>query len=314
MGKDIPIYLFTGFLESGKSTFIIDTLRDPDFSDGQRTLVIVCEEGEIEYEDDMINETNSVIVFIEDQEELTSELLAELNKKYKPAQVIMEYNGTWPMSLLQDIELPRKWVLAEILSTVDASTFENYMNNMRSIMLDQLSQSDVIIFNRCEEDTPKATYGRTVKAMNRRVRIMYENSDGTLDNNVEEIVPYDMDADVIEIEDDDYGVFYIDAMEHPEKYDGKTVSFKGIVFKDRKMKDKMFVPGRHCMTCCADDIAFLGFPCYCENANNLKLRDWVKVEAEIKIEYLKEYQGDGPVLYAKQIEASEKPEEELIYF
>lgn len=310
----IPVYLFTGFLESGKTTFIVDTLRDPNFSEGQKTLVIVCEEGELDYEDDLVEETNSVIVYLESQEELTSDLLAELQKKHKPDQVIIEYNGMWPMSYLQQIDLPRKWVLAEILTTVDASTFQNYMNNMRSIIMDQFSQSDVLIFNRCQPDTPKASFGRTVKASNRRVRLIYENADGTIDNNVEEELPFDIEADVIDLEDEDYGIWYIDAMEHPEKYEGKKIRFTAIVFKDRKMPEGVFVPGRHAMTCCADDIAFLGFLCKTPAAKNLKIRDWIKVEADIKIENLKEYHGDGPVLYATCIEKAEKPKEELVYF
>ena len=47
---EMPVYLFTGFLESGKTTFIKETLGDPRFNNGQRTLILLCEEGETELE------------------------------------------------------------------------------------------------------------------------------------------------------------------------------------------------------------------------------------------------------------------------
>lgn len=314
MAANVPVYIFTGFLESGKTTFIIDTLKDPGFSEGEKTLVIVCEEGETEYDEVMLAATNSVVEYVDSPEALSHDYFVSMHKKHKPHQVIIEYNGTWPMKALLDLEPPKQWVVAEILSTADASTFDQYMANMRSILLDQFSESDVLIFNRCTADTPKASYKRTMRANNRKVRIIFENSDGTIDDRIEEELPYDLNADLIKIEDDDFGIWYIDAMEHPEKYDGKKVSFKGMVFKNKKMGKTMFVPGRHVMTCCADDIAFFGFLCKCKDNSKLEIKTWVNVEADIKIEYVEEYHGDGPVLYLRSFEKCQPPEEELVYF
>lgn len=314
MGGRVPVYIFTGFLESGKTTFIIDTLKDPNFAEGTKTLVICCEEGEVEYEEDILSETNTVIEYVEDMETLSHEYFEGLQKKHKPGQVIIEYNGTWPMEALLNLEPPKKWAVAEILSTADASTFFGYMSNMKSMLLDQFSQSDVLIFNRCQLDTPKATFARTVKANNRRLRFIFENADGTIDNDFEEELPYDINAKEIIIGDDDFGIFYMDAMEHPENYANKKVSFKAMVYKDKKMSENEFVPGRHCMTCCEDDIAFLGFMSYYDNANDLKVKDWVDITATVKIQYVKEYHGDGPVLYIEELSHSEAPEETLLYF
>ena len=312
--KQVPVYVFTGFLESGKTTFIIDTLRDPGFSEGEKTLVIVCEEGEVEYEEDMLRETNSVIEYVEDQETLSHDYFVSLQKKHKPNQVIIEYNGTWPMETLLQLEPPKQWVVAEILSTADASTFDTYMANMRSILLDQFKESDVLIFNRCLPETPKSSYKRTMRANNRKLRMIFENIDGSLDDRIEEELPYNLNDDLIEINDDDFGIFYIDAMEHPEHYADKNICFKGMVYKGKKMKETEFVPGRHVMTCCADDIAFFGFLCRSDLAKDLKVKSWVKVTANVKIEYLKEYQGEGPILYATKIEEAEAPDEALVYF
>ncbi|MBR5337710.1 MAG: GTPase [Lachnospiraceae bacterium] len=312
--QQVPVYIFTGFLESGKTTFIIDTLRDPAFTEGEKTLVIVCEEGEVEYEEDMLEETNSVIEYVDEPESLTHDYFVDLQKKHRPAQVIIEYNGTWPMAALLDLEPPRQWIVAEIMSTADGSNFDTYIANMRSMLLDQFSQSDVLIFNRCSDMTPKATYKRYVKANNRKLRVIFENLDGSIDSKIEEELPYNLNDDLIVVKDDDFGIFYIDAMENPDKYEGKKVRFKGMVYKNKKMGSTMFVPGRHVMTCCEDDIAFFGFLCKCKDATAYKIKSWVNVEAEIKIEYLKEYNGDGPVLYARKIESCDAPKETLLYF
>lgn len=309
----VPVYLFTGFLESGKTTFILDTIQDEGFSEGEKTLVIACEEGIEEYDEELLKRCNTVLEVVEEESMLSKELFQSFQKKHKPKQICIEYNGTWKMDTIMDTPLPRGWVLAEILSTVDASTFENYMSNMRSMMLDQFSQSDVVIFNRCKPDMPKASYGRSIKAINRRAKFIYENEDGTIDNNVIEELPFDINADVIEIADEDYAIWYIDAMDHPEKYAGKTVSFTAIVFKSKEFGKNCFVPGRHAMICCEDDINFLGFICKCDNAEAVKMRQWVKITAEIKIEYVRQYEGEGPVLYAKLIEGASKPEEDLVY-
>lgn len=312
--RQVPVYIFTGFLESGKTTFIIDTLKDPGFSEGEKTLVIVCEEGEVEYEDELLRETNAVVEYVEDPEQLNHDYFVFLHKKHKPAQVIIEYNGTWPMEKLLNNEPPRQWVVAEILSTADASTFDTYMANMRSMLLDQFSESDVLIFNRCMPETPKASYKRTMRANNRKLRMIFENADGSLDDKIDEEVPYDLNADLISIEDDDFGIFYIDAMEHPEKYAGKKVTFKGMVYRGKRMADNEFVPGRHVMTCCADDVAFFGFLSKYTGADKLQVKSWVKVVADIKIEFVKEYQGEGPVLYISEVEECDAPKETLVYF
>ena len=69
--RDIPVYLFTGFLEAGKTKFIQETLEDPGFNDGQKTLLIVTEEGEVEYQPIKFASSNVKIMTLEDEEELT---------------------------------------------------------------------------------------------------------------------------------------------------------------------------------------------------------------------------------------------------
>lgn len=311
---EIPVYLFTGFMDSGKSSLIRETLIDGDFSENGNTLLILCEDGEVEFDENELLKANTKLAMIEEESEFTTEALQELSRKYHPDQVFIEYNGTWKMSTFLEMEHPEGWVLVQSLATVDASTFEMYLANMRAMILEQLFEADVVIINRCTEDTPKAKFRRAIKVINRKAQIAYEREDGTIDENDMEELPYDLNQDVIEISDIDYGIWYMDALDDPRKYEGKKVRFLALVYRPDKMKKGVMIPGRFAMTCCVDDITFVGFKCKYANAASIPHRSWITVTAEMKTEFALEYKGKGPVLYALDVQPAEKPADELIYF
>ena len=311
---DIPVYLITGFLESGKTSFINETIADPEFSAGERTLLICCEEGEVEYDLDFLKSKRVSLVTIEDKEELTSDFLKKCNAKYKPQRVMIEYNGMWDFDAIFDLAVPRGWITAQIITTVDATTFNVYVNNMRSIMSNQMSESDLIIFNRCDEDTDRLMFRRNVKLLNRRAQLIYEDKQGNIMGEMKEILPFDINADVIDIVDDDYGIWYLDASENPMKYEGKTVKIKGMVYRPSGIDGTQFVTGRYAMTCCADDMAFVGFICDYDFSDKLEQKQWVEVTARIKNEYHPGYQSEGPILYVEEINKASEPEEAIVYF
>lgn len=309
----VPVYLITGFLDSGKTTFLRDTLQDSEFLDGEKTLLILCEEGEEEYDEVLLAGKNVSIITVEDEEDLNPRFLMDLKKSYRPEKVVIEFNGTWSVSKFLENGLPSGWEVAQMIATVDATTFETYMANMRQMMMEQIGSTELVIFNRCNAETKKNTFRKSVRALNRRAQVVFE-SEGD-ENGIEDEIelPYNLDAPVIEIEDDDYGIFYLDALDDPKKYEGKTIHFTAMVYRGKDLPKGTFVPGRFAMTCCADDISFIGFLCKGEQANYFKMREWVKVTAKIKCEYYKEYGGEGPVLYLEKIELTKKPEEHLLY-
>ncbi len=317
---EVPVYIINGFLESGKTTFIRETLKDPEFSGKERTLIIACEEGEEEYDESMLAKYNTAVVTVEEREELTPEYLRMLAAQYRPQRVMIEFNGMWSVEEFVGQELPRDWVMVQIITIIDASTYQNYLNNMKSIMMGQFKLSDTIIFNRCDETTDKLALRRSVKVTNRKGQIIYESADGVTDDAGEEVLPFDIDADLIDLCDDDYGLWYMDAMDNPKKYSGKKIRFRAMVYRSEKLPKRSFVPGRFAMTCCADDIAFIGFLCKVgENVGpvafeSLKNRSYIYVTADIQVEYYREYRGKGPVLYATSIEPAPEPEDKLVYF
>ncbi len=311
---EIPVYLFSGFMDSGKSSLIRETLVDGGFSENGKTLLILCEDGEVEFDENELLKANTKLVLIEEESGLTTEALEGLGRMYHPDQVFLEYNGTWQMSTFLEMDLPKDWVLVQSLATVDATTFEMFLTNMRAMIMEQVFAADVVIINRCADDTPKGKFRRAIKAINRKAQIAYEREDGTIDENDMEELPYDLDQDVIEITDMDYGIWYMDALDDPRKYEGKKVKFLALAYRPDKMKKGVLIPGRFAMTCCVDDITFVGFKCKYGKAAEIPHRSWITVTAEMRTEFAMEYKGKGPVLYALEVTPAQKPEDELIYF
>lgn len=313
---EIPVYFFTGFMDSGKTTLIQETLFENGFAeDDDRILIIACEDGDIEYDTKKLKTINASVVMVESEADFNTEHLQEIADEYRPDAVFIEYNGTWGVGDVYEMELPRNWVIVQSLATVDATTFEMYMANMRPMMMEQFFRAEVVIINRCDDDTPKSKFRGNIKAVNRPAQIVYERADGTIDDREEEL-PFDINADVIEISDADYALWFMDCMENPKKYDGKTVHFLGLVYnpKDGKLKRGVIVPGRFAMTCCIEDITFLGMMCKTGMENAPEHRSWIDLTARIKVEFAKEYKGRGPILYPIELKPAEKPEDELVYF
>lgn len=309
-----------GFLESGKTSFIKTTLEDPEFLGKDRLLLLVCEEGMEEYDEESLKKQGIAIEYVEDREDFTLEFLEQCQNRHHPDKVIIELNGVWKMEDFLEMDTPADWITVQIITLVNAGTFSNYINNMRSMIMEHLKYSDTIIFNRCTADTNRLEIRRTIKPVNRKAQIIYETEDGIdMGEDEQEVLPFDVNADVITIEDDDFGLWYLDALDYPGKYEGKTVEFKAMFYKDKNMPKDYFVPGRFAMQCCANDIAFIGFMTrfpmnfkgFIESHSD---RQWIKVSAQVRVEFRREYRGKGPVLCLKSIEDAAPAEEEIVYF
>ena len=312
--KEIPVYLFLGFLESGKTKFIQDTLCDERFNNGEKTLLIVCEEGIEEYEPTLFSGSNVMIKTIEDEEELTAKALSKMAKESASERVIIEYNGMWPIEKLFN-NLPKGFRIVQCMMFADATTFINYNQNMRNQTVDKLKVSELVVFNRMNKSIDKMELHKIVRGVSRRCDIAYEYPDGNVEyDDIEDPLPFDIEAPLIKIEDSDYALWYRDLLEETDKYDGKTVKFRGICAYDSRMPDNTFVAGRHIMTCCIDDVEYSPIVCICKNKHSIKSRDWVMVTGTIKIEYCKFYQGKGPVIHIEETAMTSAPAQELATF
>lgn len=310
----VVVYLMTGFLESGKTDFLRQTLGKEYFQIDGETVLILCEEGEEEYEPGLLARSNTDLVTVEDPEELTKEFLQEIEDKYHPERVIFECNGMYPVSKMEALEVPEGWGLIQKLTTVDASTFDVYIANMKSLFVEMVRGADLVLFNRCTEDMPLAAYRRSVKVVNQGAEIIFEGKDGEIDDIFSDQMPYDLDAPVVKIEDMDYGIWYVDMLDHPDKYKGKVVEIQGRARKAKGFPKGEFVLGRSAMTCCADDITFLGFICKSTDADKLGADTWVRARGKVGFEFKRAYRGRGPVITLESVEKIPALEDELVYF
>ena len=311
--EQIPVYAFTGFLDSGKTKFIQETLEDPRFNAGERTLVLIFEEGEEEYDLSAYPHKN---VYLEtlDQQTVTTQQLTALEKKYRAERVVAELNG---MQLVADLynRFPRNWVIAQEVMFADATTFNAYNSNMRNLVMDKLMGAQMVVFNRLTPGEDTMPLHKLARAANRRIDILYDYTDGTTKfDDVQDPLPFDINAPVIDIPDDDYGIWYMDCQDEPQKYAGKTVKFLAQVCQTNRAGKNSFVPGRFAMTCCVQDIQFVGFPCSYDGYKALEQRAWVKVTAKVGYKFHNIYRGKGPVLTALSVEPAEKPLNDVVTF
>ena len=169
----VPIYLITGFLESGKTSFLSFTLQQDYFRTEGKTLLILCEEGEEEYSEKYLDENGLFLFNIEEREKLNKTFFENCEKIYHPVQVIIEYNGTWDLQEILDEDFPRNWEIQGVYSTVSGETLDMYLKNMRNMLMNQLTESELIIINRCGENTDRSAFRRALKIQNPQAQLIF---------------------------------------------------------------------------------------------------------------------------------------------
>ena len=312
--KDVPVYLFTGFLEAGKTKFIQETLEDRRFCNGERTLLLVCEEGEEEYAPDQFADKSVFIRIVEEQSQLTSENLSRWVSETKAERVAIEYNGMWMLDLLYSA-MPEGWMVYQEFMFADATTFLSYNSNMRQLVYDKLKSCELVVFNRFNGTMDKMDYHKIVRAVSRRCDIAYEYVGGKVEyDDIQDPLPFDLNAPIVEIGDDDYAEWYRDMSEEPKKYEGKTVRFKCRALVRKKLPEKTFIVGRHVMTCCVEDIQFAGLVCQWEGADTVQDDSWMILTAKINFKFNRAYGKKGPVLTYVDSVLCQAPEQAVATF
>ncbi len=324
---EIPVYLFTGFLESGKTTFIQEALEGDDFNAGERTLLLLCEEGIEEYDPGRFAFNNVFTEVLESPEDLTAENLSALQRKHRVERVIIEFNGMWELDDLYRA-FPDEWLTYQEMMFADASLFLTYNANMRQLVYDKLKSAELLVFNRCDrkkmeeevEDgvSMKLMLHKIVRAANRRTQIIYEyGRDDVEMDDIQDPLPFDITKPVITVKDQDYAEWYRDINEEQDKYEGKYIHIKGRLVNGGDIPEDKFVFGRHVMTCCVEDIQFAGLVAkWTKAAAGYDNGQWVAIKAKIKIENDPVYaaEGPGPVLYCTEVRKVDQPVPEVATF
>lgn len=315
--NEIPVYLFLGFLEGGKTRFIQETMEDPRFDSGDKTLLLVCEEGEEEYDEERFAFGGVQIEVLDNKAQCNPEYLDSLIQKTGAGRVVLEYNGMWPIAVL-DRGMPENWVVYQSIAVADGNTFRMYFQNMRQMMLDKIANAELLVVNRADsvktEEDHQAIH-KAVRQASRSCDIAYEYLDGSVEyDDIPDPLPFDINAPIIEIQDNDFGIWYMDCNENPQNYEDKTVCFTAQVCQTPRAGRNSFVPGRFAMTCCEADIEFVGFPCEYSDYKSLEQRSWIKLTAKVHARQHALYGGEGPVLTAVSVEPAQAPENDVVTF
>ena len=312
--QDIPVYLFTGFLEAGKTRFIQETLEDKRFANGERTLLLVCEEGEEEYNPLRFADKNVFLRTIEDKSELTEQNLTAFLSETKSDRVVIEYNGVWLLDELYNA-MPANWVVYQEFMFADATTFLTYNSNMRQLVFDKLKSCELAVFNRFDNSMDKMEFHKIVRGASRRADIAYEDKAGNVVyDDIEDPLPFDLEAPIVEIGDEDFAVWYRDMSEDPKKYDGKTIRLKCRTVVRQKLPKGCFVVGRHVMSCCVEDIQFAALVCQWDKADTVQDDGWMLLTAKIVFKHHRAYGRKGPVLLYESSEPCEAPNPDVATF
>ena len=311
---ELPVYLFTGFLEAGKTKFIQETLEDSRFHKGERTLLVLCEEGVEEYAPEQFCAPNVFLRTVEDEADFTAENLSAMQRELNPERILIEYNGMWLLDTLYS-NMPEGWIVAQEFLFCDATTFLTYNANMRQLMVDKIKSAELVVLNRYRADMDRMAMHKVIRGISRRCDIAYEYADGKVEyDDIEDPLPFDIEAPVVNIEDRDYAIWYRDMSEEPKKYNGKTVRFKGRCLVRKNVPKGSFIIGRHIMTCCVEDIQFAGIICNWDKADTVRDDDWVILTATLENKFHRAYGRKGPVLTVQSMEETEKPEEAVATF
>ena len=313
--KEVPVFLFTGFLESGKTKFIQETLEDKRFCSGERTLLLVCEEGEEEYAPEQFATDSVKIRIVETPEQLTKDNLEQWLRETRAERVVIEYNGMWMLDQLY-AAMPEGWMVYQEFLFADASTFLSYNSNMRQLVYDKLKSAELVVFNRFDRaKMDKMAFHKIVRGASRRADIAYEDRNGKVEyDDIEDPLPFDLNAPVVEIGDEDYALFYRDMADEPKKYQGKTVRFKCRALVRKKLPAGCFVVGRHVMTCCVEDIQFAALVCQWDKADTVQDDSWMVLTAKIDFKFHRAYGRKGPVLSYISAEPCPAPEQPVATF
>ncbi|MCR5203081.1 MAG: GTPase [Lachnospiraceae bacterium] len=318
--KEMLIYVILGFLEAGKTSLIKDLLQQDLFDLKSKTLVLACEEGEEEYEPAFLAKVGASLAEVEEEDDFTAEGIKEHLKKYNPDRLVIEYNGMWRTTKV--VEFYREMsellfdreVYIQVIDVVNDETFNLYMKNMPSLMTEHFKLAQLVIDNRCTvEKTKRLAVRGSVKGVNPRCQVSFESQDPMF-YQMEDELPFNIKKEPIDVPFDEFGTWYTDMMEHTNNYEGKTVILRGMIQKMPGLKPGFAVFGRRVMTCCADDIQFIGFLAKYDKWDQFNDKDYVAITAKMEYAYRKEYGEKGPVFYLENAEKIEKPADDLAYF
>ena len=309
----IPVYIAAGLLDSGKTSFIKETLYDPNFNEGEKTLIISFEDGEVEFDEKFLKSTNSELIMLDSLDDFTIEYQNSLFENYDFDRIFIEANGMQDeFTFLVNRGLSRKFELAQILCMVDSSMFKLQLNNLKTFFFNHIRLASVAIFNRFDNEDDFLYIRNNVKAVNPRIDLVFENSDHEIVE-VNEADIFDLSSGHIEVSDNDFGVWYMDCANNPDKYENIEIQVNMRFQEDLPEYENAAILGRSAMVCCADDIAQIGVTCVGLDKKQMKMDDYYLLDGVLRT--IDDTNGDKTcILQVKSCKPGRKLADDLVYF
>ncbi len=305
-----PIYVFSGFLDSGKTRAIKETLYNPRFNEGEASLIICFEQGDIEYDEKFLRITNSEVIYLDSINDLTIDKQKQIEKDYNFERIFIELNGMEDDNVLYNNGFIENWELAQTLTTIDASKFSLYLTNMRQFMYNHVINAEVVILNRAD-GVDKRYLRNNLKSINQYIELIFEDKDGNVTNKIEDEL-FDLSKD-LDISDIDYGLWFMDAIDNPEKYDHKNITIKAKYAGEIREYDNVLIMGRKAMVCCANDITDIALPCIGMHAKDIDKNSYYKISGQARC--IENEEGMKVcAINVKNFEKAEAPKDELVNF
>lgn len=315
--REVPVYIFLGLLESGKTSVVMDFLSSNDFGSKACNLIICCEEGEEEYDEAVLEKSHSKIITVESASQLHYAFFRQLEEEYQPTTVMIEWNGMWDLKEFMAEPMPNNWFEFQNIGLIDASTYEVYTKNMKDRFMQIFRFSDIVVFNRCDQSTRQQDIRRNIRVLNKNARVYFESEDEDFVQEKPEL-PYDITKTPIEVSFDDYGALMADIQEQPEVYNKKVIKTDGFICCGMAGREVHTVFGRMGMACCADDMMFLGFTASgdCFKRMNARKNEkiWGSVTGRLTVVLNPDAEIEDVHIEILEFKKKSKPEDTVVYF
>ena len=305
-----PVYVFSGFLDSGKTQAIKGTLYNPRFNEGEATLILCFEQGDVIYDEKFLKITNTQVLYLDSIKDLTLEKQKEIDKNYRFERLFLELNGMEDDNILYNTGFIGNWELAQTLTTIDASKFTMYLQNMRQFLYNHVVNAEVVILNR-SDNIDKRYLRNNLKSINQYLELIFEDKDGNVSNKIEDEL-FDTSKD-LEISDIDYGLWFMDAIDNPSKYDKVNITIKAKYAGEIQDYRNVLIMGRKAMVCCANDITDIALPCIGMKKKDIDVNKYYLISGEARC--IENEEGtEMCAINVKSFKEAEPPAEELVNF
>ena len=305
-----PVYVFSGFLDSGKTKAIKDTLYNPRFNEGELSLIVCFEQGDEVYDDKFLKTTNSKVVYLDSLKDFTYDRQKQLDDEYKAERICVELNGMDDDNEFYQYGFIKNWELAQTLTTIDASKFNLYLTNMRQFLYNHVVNAEMVILNR-SDDTDKRYLRNNIKSINQYAEIIYEDKNGNVTNQIDDNL-FDLSKELV-VSDYDYGLWFMDAIDNPEKYNLKDITIKVKYVGEIDEYDNVLIMGRKAMVCCANDITDIALPCIGLHTNEIDKEKYYYISGVGRC--IKNQDGMSIcAIEVKSFKEAEAPKDELVTF